>query len=119
MAWKRRRGGGSLVGSLTGVRGEVRAAQREEGDDVRYEVDCCDGKHQVKVEDGGGGRRNPVCWDRVRSIIFPQKSIHRGVRRGGEGVFDHNQHQRRCGGSGGGGEAAPMGRIVYGVGRVR
>ena len=52
-----------MVGSLTGVRGKVRAAQREEGDGVRYEVDCCDGKHQVRVEDGSGGRRNPVCWD--------------------------------------------------------
>ena len=68
-----------MVGSLTGLREEVRGAQREEGDGVRYEVDCCDGKHQVKVEDGGGGRRNPVCWDQVCSIIFSQKSIHRGV----------------------------------------
>jgi hypothetical protein len=68
-----------LVGLLTGVREKERAAQREEGDGVRYEVDCCDGRHQMKVEDSGGRHRNPVCWDRVRSIIFLQKSIHRGV----------------------------------------
>jgi len=123
MAWKRRRGGGLLVGSLSGVRGKVRAAQREECDGVRYEVDCCDGKHQVKVEDGGGGRRNSLCWDRVRSIIFSQKSIHRGM--GGRAysitisINDGGVESTSRVGCGEAGERRRGGRMVDGVKRER
>ena len=44
------------MGVLTAIRGKVMAVQREEGDCVRYKVNCCDSK-QVKVEDNGGERR--------------------------------------------------------------